>query len=80
MFVYCLCVHALVRVFINKHFSFKNFLLNPPFEKFLDPRLVLVLVGPQYVGLSENVFSGWHCRTFQTSEYVTIEICKVQPI
>ena len=25
----------------NKHFSFKIFLLNPPFEKFLDPRLNL---------------------------------------
>ena len=28
-----------VDMWINKHFSFKIFLLNPLFEKFLDPRL-----------------------------------------
>ena len=37
MFIYFLCIHALIRV------SFKIFLLDPPFEKFLDPRLLTMV-------------------------------------
>ena len=42
MFIYFLCIHALIRVSTNI-FSFKIFLLNPPFEKFLDPRLLTMV-------------------------------------
>ena len=36
-----MCTH--IDTCISKHFSFKMFLLNPLFEKFLDPRLIRVL-------------------------------------